>query len=153
MAERRAERRSIMGMPVAVLGAERAATERVFAWLRAVDARFSTYRRDSEISRLGRGELALRDAHPDVREVLARCEALRLETDGYFDAGLDRVAAGPVGPGQGLGGGPCGRAARRGRRRALVHRRGRRRARARRARGASGSAIRAGAAGSPRCSS
>ena len=77
-----------MGMPVAVLGADRATAEPVFAWLREVDARFSTYRRDSEISRLGRGELALRDAHPDVREVLARCEALRVETDGYFDANL-----------------------------------------------------------------
>ena len=87
MAERR-ERRSIMGMPVAVLGADRTAAEAVFAWLREVDARFSTYRRDSEISRLGRGELALRDAHPDVRAVLARCDALRVETGGYFDANL-----------------------------------------------------------------
>ena len=54
-------------------------------WLRFADATFSTYKDDSEISRLNRGELALADAHPDVREVLDRCEALRLETDGYFD--------------------------------------------------------------------
>ena len=32
------------------------------------------------------------DAHPDVREVLARCEELRGETDGYFDVRA-RVAA------------------------------------------------------------
>jgi FAD:protein FMN transferase len=75
-----------MGMPVTVAGAAPELTERVFAWLREVDARFSTYRRGSEISRLNRGELALRDAHPDVRSVLARCEALRGETGGYFDA-------------------------------------------------------------------
>ena len=70
-----------MGMPVRVEGDVHAG--RVFAWLRWVDATFSTYRADSEISRLGRGELD--DPHPLVREVLARCEALRRETDGYFD--------------------------------------------------------------------
>jgi len=54
--------------------------------LRRADAIFSTYKDDSEISRLNRGELALEDAHPDVHEVLARCEELRVITDGYFDA-------------------------------------------------------------------
>jgi len=57
------------------------------------DATFSTYEHDSEISRLGRGELALEEAHPDVRHVLPRCEELRGETRGYFDTraagGLD----------------------------------------------------------------
>ena len=72
----------VMGMPVRVEGSIDAA--RVFAWLRWVDATFSTYRDDSEIARLDRGELD--DPHPLVREVLARCEALRTETDGYFDA-------------------------------------------------------------------
>jgi thiamine biosynthesis lipoprotein len=55
----------------------------VFAWLRWVDATFSTYRPDSEIARLDRGELD--EPHPLVREVLARCEALRAETGGWFD--------------------------------------------------------------------
>jgi thiamine biosynthesis lipoprotein len=55
--------------------------------LRRADSIFSTYKDDSEISRLNRGELTLEDAHPDVREVLARCEELRVITDGYFDAG------------------------------------------------------------------
>jgi thiamine biosynthesis lipoprotein len=64
---------------------DEAAVERCFAWLREVDARFSTYRSDSEISRLAGRDLALEDAHPDVRAVLARCEELRLETDGFFD--------------------------------------------------------------------
>jgi FAD:protein FMN transferase len=78
----------IMGMPVAVIvrSGPADAAERVFAWLREVDAAFSTYRPDSEISRIGRGELTVRDARPMVREVLARCEALRAETGGYFDA-------------------------------------------------------------------
>jgi FAD:protein FMN transferase len=72
----------VMGMPVRVVGEIDAAT--VFAWLRWVDATFSTYREDSEISRLGRGERFA--PHPLVREVLERCEALRIETGGLFDA-------------------------------------------------------------------
>ena len=77
--------RRIMGMPVRVHGADGDAAA-VFEWLRWVDATFSTYRTDSEVCRLDRGELALRDAHPLVREVLERCEALREPTGGYFDA-------------------------------------------------------------------
>ena len=73
----------VMGMPVTVV-CDRG-TERVFAWLRWVDETFSPFREDSEISRLDRGELALGDAHPAVREVLARCERLRVATGGYFD--------------------------------------------------------------------
>ena len=76
-----------MGMPVAVNVRDgRAAAEPVFAWLREVDAVFSTYRADSEISRIARDELTVADAQPTVREVLAQCEALRVETRGYFDA-------------------------------------------------------------------
>jgi thiamine biosynthesis lipoprotein len=60
--------------------------DQVFAWLREVDDRFSTYKADSQISRLGRGEIALADCHPDVGWVLARCDALRQATGGYFDA-------------------------------------------------------------------
>ena len=72
-----------MGMPVRVTGADAAADD-VFAWLRWVDATFSTYRADSEICRLERGELALADAHPLVREVLGQCERLRERTGGFF---------------------------------------------------------------------
>jgi thiamine biosynthesis lipoprotein len=74
----------VMGLPVTVRADSGA--ERVFEWLRWVDATFSTYRDDSEIRRLDRGELRIEDAHPHVREVLARCERLRVVTRGYFDA-------------------------------------------------------------------
>jgi thiamine biosynthesis lipoprotein len=79
----------IMGMPIVVdvrdEDVEDETLEGVFDWLRFVDSTFSTYKEDSEISRLNRGVLALADVHPDVAEVLARCEELRGETDGYFD--------------------------------------------------------------------
>ena len=80
----------IMGMPIVVDvrddGADEAALDEVFDWFRWVDATFSTYKPESEVSRLARGELALADAHPDLRWVLARCDELREATDGYFDA-------------------------------------------------------------------
>jgi thiamine biosynthesis lipoprotein len=56
------------------------------AWLHAVDAEFSTYRQGSAVSRLGRGELAASEAGDDLRWVMRRCEALRAETGGFFDA-------------------------------------------------------------------
>ncbi|WBB76967.1 FAD:protein FMN transferase [Micromonospora sp. WMMD1128] len=57
-----------------------------FDWMREVDARFSTYRDDSEVRRLDRGELPLAEASADLRAVLERCADLWTATDGYFDA-------------------------------------------------------------------
>jgi thiamine biosynthesis lipoprotein len=57
----------------------------VAGWLHHVDATFSTYRDDSVIARLDRGELLASDAGPDVRWVLDTCAALRSSTDGAFD--------------------------------------------------------------------
>jgi thiamine biosynthesis lipoprotein len=58
----------------------------VVAQLRDVDARFSPYRADSEISRLARGELVEADCSSDVRHVLAACDHLAEVTDGAFRA-------------------------------------------------------------------
>jgi FAD:protein FMN transferase len=79
----------IMGMPIVVDVRDDvtdAALDEVFGWFREVDERFSTYKGTSEISRLNRNELELRDCHPDVRAVLARCDELREATGGFFDA-------------------------------------------------------------------
>ena len=54
--------------------------------LRDVDARFSTYREDSEISRLARGEIDAETCSLDVRHVLAACDHLATVTAGAFDA-------------------------------------------------------------------
>jgi thiamine biosynthesis lipoprotein len=79
----------IMGMPIVIdLRDDDAGDdllERAFAEFRSVDERFSTYRDDSEMMRINRGHLALADAHCDVRHILDRCEALRSETNGFFD--------------------------------------------------------------------
>jgi thiamine biosynthesis lipoprotein len=57
----------------------------VFGWLHEVDRRFSTYRPESEISRLDRRELPPSRCSPALRAVLERCADLWGETDGYFD--------------------------------------------------------------------
>jgi len=67
------------------------AIDAAFAWLHQVDDRFSTYKPESEISRLGHGELTLEDCHPDVSQVLAICEELRIKSGGAFNAWRARV--------------------------------------------------------------
>jgi len=61
------------------------AFDEAVAWLTDVDARFSPYRPASLVSKLGRGEIGLDECPADLRFVLTRCEALRVETDGFFD--------------------------------------------------------------------
>jgi thiamine biosynthesis lipoprotein len=79
-----------MGMPIVVEirddDVSSSLVDDVFEWLRRVDATFSTYKESSEISRINRGELSVDDASREVTEILERCEELRHETDGYFDA-------------------------------------------------------------------
>ena len=85
-----------MGMPVSAhvrgpLAREPAlepALAQAFAVLRRADAVFSTYRPDSDISRMARGEIDLAGAHPDVAEVAGLCELARERTGGWFDADL-----------------------------------------------------------------
>ncbi|MFB6953628.1 FAD:protein FMN transferase [Streptomyces niveus] len=91
----------VMGFPVSVrvdegAGAPEAAADEVFAWLREVDARFSPFRPDSEVSALDRGEIPAGAVSPELAEILGLCEHYRLATGGAFDARL---------PGRGLD--PC----------------------------------------------
>jgi len=83
----------VMGMPVVIeLSGGRAgesALDRAYRWLRWVDETFSTYRAESEISRLRQGALAPADASFAVRSVLSLCESLRKQTNGYFNAWAD----------------------------------------------------------------
>ena len=64
----------------------RAAIDAAVTWLHEVDAEFSTYRHDSAVSRLGRGDLPAEQASAHLRWVIRRCEQLRAETGGHFDA-------------------------------------------------------------------
>lgn len=80
----------IMGMPVTVhiphaAEAEAAAAiDDTFAFFRKVDARYSTYKPDSEISRINAGLPRSRWSR-EMKEVLRLCERTRKETGGFFD--------------------------------------------------------------------
>jgi thiamine biosynthesis lipoprotein len=66
------------GVPAGVL-------DRVVAFSHRVDALFSPFKRDSEISLLNAGQLRRSECSPSVRAVLDRCDQLEAETGGYFD--------------------------------------------------------------------
>ncbi|NEA68260.1 FAD:protein FMN transferase [Streptomyces sp. SID12488] len=90
----------IMGFPISLRiddeNAPAEAADAVFAWLHEVDARFSPFKDDSEVSRLDRGELEAGALSADLTEVLGLCEEYRVATGGAFDVRL---------PGRGLD--PC----------------------------------------------
>lgn len=68
------------GEPAAV----RAALEEAVAGLHRVDEVFSTYRDDSQISRLARGELGVGECDPEVAEVLELAAEAERVSDGWF---------------------------------------------------------------------
>lgn len=75
------------GTSAFVQDAETAASvSRAFDELREADRIFSTYREDSDISRLRRGELTLDDAHSLVAEVAAACRDAEHRSGGRFSA-------------------------------------------------------------------
>lgn len=68
----------------------------VVRWLHRVDATFSTYRPDSDVSRIRRGEIGVVDADPLVADVLDRCARLQHDTGGFFSS-LIRGQVDPTG--------------------------------------------------------
>ena len=83
------ETRTIMGMPISLAVSDKNARQQdldaVFAEFTAVDAQFSPFKNDSEISRFNRGEITEKEFTPRMREIITLCEKTRQETDGYFD--------------------------------------------------------------------
>ena len=53
-------------------------------WLHWVDATFSPYRDDSDVSRFGRGSVTLTDCAPELAEVLAASADVSALSGGYF---------------------------------------------------------------------
>lgn len=78
--------RVLMGMPVIVeiIGGTKPDIDAVFEWLEQVDARYSTYKPESEISRINAG-LPRDQWSEEMQEVLALCAETKRQTDGYFD--------------------------------------------------------------------
>jgi thiamine biosynthesis lipoprotein len=88
----------IMGMPISVhvvlsdldrdrdTTVVRHAVGHAFDYLREVDRVFSTFREDSDVRRIARGELDLADADPMVAEMLRESQAAEAATRGRFSA-------------------------------------------------------------------
>jgi len=95
------ETRAIMGMPISLTVLDESVCaddlEAVFAEFVAIDVQFSPFKRDSEVSRFNRGEIAANDFTPRMREVLALCEETKRETGGYFDISRPDGAIDPCG--------------------------------------------------------
>ena len=71
------------------------------AWFQRVDDIFSTWRADSEVSRLSRHERSLREVSAELRTVLELCDQVSEDSHGAFDI---HVGADPrVEPREGLG--------------------------------------------------
>ena len=56
-----------------------------FAWMHEVERRFSTFKADSEVCRLDRGEVTVEQCSSYLRDVLDACADLWPRTDGFFD--------------------------------------------------------------------
>ncbi len=78
-----------MGMPIAVeitdSSAEKGVFDEVFKYFEYVDGKFSTYKKESEISKINRKEVGENDWSGDMREVFMLSEKTKKETSGFFD--------------------------------------------------------------------
>ena len=82
------ETRILMGMPITIdlVDSDSARfIDDVFGYFAAVDAQFSVFKPESEISALNRGRLGLSDVSAPMQEVLAIADRTKSETRGYFD--------------------------------------------------------------------
>ncbi len=79
----------IMGMPITVeISQEQGAPEafdKVFDYFESVDRKFSTYKKDSEISKINRGEIPLSHASAEMQKIFQLAEQTKQQTSGYFD--------------------------------------------------------------------
>ena len=74
-----------MGMPITIeiadLHARKESINLVFKYLEYVDEKFSTYKPESEISRINRGEISKADLSDDMRIIFMLAEETKQRTD------------------------------------------------------------------------
>lgn len=59
--------------------------DKIFSYFSQIDKRFSTYKRNSEMSKINRGEIHQSAYSQEMKTVFALCEKTKEETSGYFD--------------------------------------------------------------------
>lgn len=78
----------IMGMPIAleIVGpATGRVFDEVFAYFKYIDQKFSTYKKNSEITKINDGRLRVDEYSEDIKTVFKLAEETKKETGGYFD--------------------------------------------------------------------
>lgn len=81
----------IMGMPITleIVGSKnKRMFDKIFAYFRAVDARYSPYKKDSELSQINRG-LSRDKWSSEMSQVMDLCEETKSLSGGYFDINSD----------------------------------------------------------------
>lgn len=84
-----------MGMPVIVDVVDGSVTgediSEVFSYLHFIDNKFSTYKKDSEISQINRDELKKSQYSKEMKKILFLSEKTKQETNGYFDININGI--------------------------------------------------------------
>ena len=82
-----------MGMPVSIEIIDSNATpevfQEVFDYLISVDERFSTYKKNSEITLYNEGKISKKDLSDDMKKVFELSEETKNKSDGFFDIVYD----------------------------------------------------------------
>ena len=78
---------TVISIDVRDPGIPESVVDAMLARLEEIEARFSTYRPESEISRIARGELVESDASAEMRFVLGMCDDLHRTTGGWLVIG------------------------------------------------------------------
>ena len=83
------QNRTIMSMPVTIEIVDSNATEKVFEdifnYLIRADERFSTFKKDSEITLYNEGKIDIKDLSDDMKKVFSLSEEMKNKTNGFFD--------------------------------------------------------------------
>lgn len=78
-----------MGMPITVEivdeQADKKTFDQVFGYFEYVDKTFSTFKQDSEISKINRGEILAENYSKDMKIIFELAEKTKKETNGFFD--------------------------------------------------------------------
>jgi len=87
----------IMGMPISIhvrgpARPDQPTVQAAYDELRLIDALFSPFAADSDVSRIQRGELGLDEAHPLLREVAALTDIAEQVTEGAFTTALPHAS-------------------------------------------------------------
>ena len=84
-----------MGMPVTVNVVDRKVTgeniSEIFSYFHHMDSKFSTYKKNSEISQINRGELKEFHYSSEMKKILFLSEKTKKETNGYFDIHINGI--------------------------------------------------------------